>query len=99
METPTWAWMEEENLVNSHVNDRARILTRALIETPRPAPQATERRLGGNWIAYGPEESSFIESCFRMDPKHRGTSATTVMVKRAAASSRRRVVIGNPLDW
>ena len=42
METPTWAWMEEENLVNSHVNDRARILTRA-IETPRPAPQAAER--------------------------------------------------------
>ena len=59
---------------------------------------AAARRLGGNWIAYGPEESSFIESCFRMDPKHRGTSATTVMVKRAAASSRRRVVIGNPLD-
>ena len=42
---------------------------------------AAARRLGGNWIAYGDEESKFLESCYRMDPKHRGTSATTVMVK------------------
>ena len=60
---------------------------------------AAARRLGGNWIAYGDEESKFLESCYKMDPTHRGTSATTLMVKRAAASSRRRVVIGNPLDW
>ena len=42
---------------------------------------AAARRLGGNWIAYGDEESKFLESCYRMDPKHRGTSATTLMVK------------------
>ena len=60
METPTWAWKEEENLVNSH---------------------AAARRLGGNWIAYGDEESKFLESCYKMDPTHRGTSATTLMVK------------------
>ena len=51
-------------------------------------PQAAEKRLGGNWIAYGDEESKFLESCYKMDPTHRGTSATTVMVKRAAASTR-----------
>ena len=44
-------------------------------------PQAAEKRLGGNWIAYGDEESKFLESCYKMDPKHRGTSATTLMVK------------------
>ena len=42
---------------------------------------AAARRLGGNWIAYGDEESKFLESCYRMDPRHRGTSATTLMVK------------------
>ena len=42
---------------------------------------AAARRLGGNWIAYGDEESKFLESCYKMDPKHRGTSATTLMVK------------------
>ena len=42
---------------------------------------AAARRLGGNWIAYGDEESKFLESCYKMDPTHRGTSATTVMVK------------------
>ena len=52
------------------------------------APQAADRRIGGNWIAYGPEENDFIESCYKMNPTHRGTSATTVMVKRAAASTR-----------
>ena len=90
-----WAWEEEGNLVNSHVNDRARNRSTQLRHRARRPPPSGS----GGTIAYGPEESSFIESCFRMDPKHRGTSATTVMVKRAAASSRRRVVIGNPLDW
>ena len=42
---------------------------------------AAARRLGGKWIAYGDEESKFLESCYKMDPKHRGTSATTLMVK------------------
>ena len=42
---------------------------------------AAARRLGGNWIAYGDEESKFLESCYKMDPTHRGTSATTLMVK------------------
>ena len=42
---------------------------------------AAARRLGGNWIAYGDEESKFLESCYKMDPRHRGTSATTLMVK------------------
>ena len=42
---------------------------------------AAARRLGGNWIAYGDEESMFLESCYKMDPTHRGTSATTLMVK------------------
>ena len=42
---------------------------------------AATRRLGGNWIAYGDEESKFLESCYKMDPRHRGTSATTLMVK------------------
>ena len=87
MATPKikWGWEEEGNLVNSHVNDRAKNRS-TQSRTPR-APQAAARRLGGNWIAYGPEENDFIESCFNMDPTHRGTSATTVMVKRAAAST------------
>ena len=59
---------------------------------------AAARRLGGNWIAYAPEENDFLESCFNMDPTHSGTSATRLMVKRAAASTRTDVVIGNPLD-
>ena len=94
MATPTfkWAWREEENLVNSHVNDRARNRSTCTQNFETPPTQAAAKRLGGNWIAYGDEESKFLESCYKMDPKHRGTSATTVMVKRAAASTRRRVV-------
>ena len=58
--SPTWAWEEEANLVNSHVNDRAKKFKHAIENTARPQA-AARRRLGGNWIAYGPEESSFIE--------------------------------------
>ena len=98
MATPAfqWGWREEENLVNSHVK---RPRKNRSTQSRHRAPQAAARRLGANWIAYGPEENDFLESCFNMDPNHSGTSATTLMVKRAAASSRRRVVIGNPLDW
>ena len=87
MATPAfqWGWREEENLVNSHVK---RPRKNRSTQSRHRAPQAAARRLGANWIAYGPEENDFLESCFNMDPNHSGTSATTLMVKRAAASTR-----------